>query len=242
MDFQLSEQQKSIVSAVSKICEKFDDTYWLERDTSGEFPHDFSKAMADGGWLGIAMPEEYGGAGLGITEAALMMRTVSESGACMSGASAIHLNVFGLNPVVVFGTPEQKERMLPAIIKAEERACFGVTEPDAGLNTTKISTRAKRDGNKYIIHGKKIWTSTAQVATKILLITRTTPIEDCKKPTDGLTLFYTDFDRKYIEVREIEKMGRKCVDSTKFFSMVCLSRRKIESVKRERAFIICFTV
>ena len=217
MDFQLSEQQKSIVSAVSKICEKFDDTYWLERDTSGEFPHDFSKAMADGGWLGIAMPEEYGGAGLGITEAALMMRTVSESGACMSGASAIHLNVFGLNPVVVFGTPEQKERMLPAIIKAEERACFGVTEPDAGLNTTKISTRAKRDGNKYIIHGKKIWTSTAQVATKILLITRTTPIEDCKKPTDGLTLFYTDFDRKYIEVREIEKMGRKCVDSNQVF-------------------------
>ena len=217
MDFQLSEQQKSIVSAVSKICEKFDDTYWLERDTSGEFPHDFSKAMADGGWLGIAMPEEYGGAGLGITEAALMMRTVSESGACMSGASAIHLNVFGLNPVVVFGTPEQKERMLPAIIKAEARACFGVTEPDAGLNTTKISTRAKRDGNKYIIHGKKIWTSTAQVATKILLITRTTPIEDCKKPTDGLTLFYTDFDRKYIEVREIEKMGRKCVDSNQVF-------------------------
>ena len=217
MDFQLSEQQKSIVSAVSKICEKFDDTYWLERDTSGEFPHDFSKAMADGGWLGIAMPEEYGGAGLGITEAALMMRTVSESGACMSGASAIHLNVFGLNPVVVFGTPEQKERMLPAIIKAEERACFGVTEPDAGLNTTKISTRAKRDGNKYIIHGKKIWTSTAQVATKILLITRTTPIEDCKKPTDGLTLFYTDFDRKFIEVREIEKMGRKCIDSNQVF-------------------------
>lgn len=217
MDFQLSEQQESIVSAVSKICEKFDDNYWLERDTSGEFPHDFSKAMADGGWLGIAMPEEYGGAGLGITEAALMMRTVSESGACMSGASAIHLNVFGLNPVVVFGTPEQKARMLPAIIKAEERACFGVTEPDAGLNTTKISTRAKREGNKYIIHGKKIWTSTAQIATKILLITRTTPIEDCKKATDGLTLFYTDFDRNYIEVREIEKMGRKCVDSNQVF-------------------------
>ena len=217
MDFQISEQQASIVSAVSKICEKFDDNYWLERDTSGEFPHEFSKAMADGGWLGIAMPEEYGGAGLGITEAALMMRTVSESGACMSGASAIHLNVFGLNPVVVFGTPEQKARMLPAIIKAEERACFGVTEPDAGLNTTRITTRAKREGNKYIVHGKKIWTSTAQLATKILLITRTTPLDECKKATDGLTLFYTDFDRRYIEVREIEKMGRKCVDSNQVF-------------------------
>ncbi|HBA33329.1 MAG TPA: acyl-CoA dehydrogenase [Gammaproteobacteria bacterium] len=217
MDFQLTEQQETIVTAVAKICAAFDDAYWLDRDTTGEFPQDFAQAMADGGWLGIAMPEEYGGAGLGITEAALMMRTVSESGACMSGASAIHLNIFGLNPVVVFGTPEQKQRMLPPIIQAKERACFGVTEPDAGLNTTKISTFAKHTGQSYVVNGKKIWTSTAQVATKILLIARTTPVEQCAKPTDGLTLFYTDFDRNYVEVREIEKMGRKCVDSNQVF-------------------------
>jgi acyl-CoA dehydrogenase len=173
--------------------------------------------MADAGWLGIAMPEEYGGSGLGITEAAILMQAVAESGAALQGASAIHLNIFGPNPIVVFGTEEQKKRILPDIIKGKVKGCFAVTEPDAGLNTTALDTKAERDGNGYVVHGKKTWTTTAQVADKMLLIARTTPKEKCKRSTDGLSLFYTDFDRSKIEVREIEKMGRKAIDTNQVF-------------------------
>ncbi|MBV1883936.1 MAG: acyl-CoA/acyl-ACP dehydrogenase [Pseudomonadales bacterium] len=217
MDFNFTEEQLSIQREVTKICEGFDADYWFDRDHSGEFPFEFSKAMAAGGWLGIAMPEEYGGSGLGITEAAIMMQAIAESGAAFSGASSIHLNIFGLTPVVKHGTAEQKERMLPPLIKGEDIACFGVTEPDAGLNTAAISTRAVLKGDQYIVNGGKVWTSTAQVANKILLILRTTPAEQCEKSIDGLSLFYTDLNRKYVEVREIEKMGRKCVDSNQVF-------------------------
>ncbi len=217
MDFGLNEEQQQIRDSVLKLCAQFDDKYWLEKDKNGGFPNDFYKAMADAGWLGIAMPEEYGGAGLGITEAAVVMQAVAESGAALSGASAIHLNVFGPNPIVVFGTQEQKERMLPGIIAGKIKGCFAVTEPNAGLNTTSLETRAEKSGNGYVVHGKKVWTTTAQVADKMLLIARTTPKDQCKKPTDGLSLFYTDFDRKYIEVREIEKMGRKAVDTNQVF-------------------------
>jgi acyl-CoA dehydrogenase len=173
--------------------------------------------MADAGWLGIAMPEEYGGSGLGITEAALLMQTVAESGAALQGASAIHLNIFGPNPIVVFGTEEQKKRILPDIIAGKVKGCFAVTEPDAGLNTTALDTKAERDGNGYIVHGKKTFTTTASVADKMLLIARTTPKDKCKKPTDGLSLFYTDFDRSKIEVTEIDKMGRKAIDTNQVF-------------------------
>lgn len=217
MDFGLNEDQQQIRDSVLKLCAQFDDKYWLEKDKNGGFPNDFYKAMADAGWLGIAMPEEYGGAGLGITEAAVVMQAVAESGAALSGASAIHLNVFGPNPIVVFGTQEQKERMLPGIIAGKIKGCFAVTEPNAGLNTTSLETRAEKSGNGYVVYGKKVWTTTAQVADKMLLIARTTPKDQCKKPTDGLSLFYTDFDRKYIEVREIEKMGRKAVDTNQVF-------------------------
>lgn len=217
MEFRLSEQQTSIQNGVNKICQQFDDDYWLDRDHKGEFPFEFTNAMAQGGWLGIAMPEEFGGAGLGITEAAIMMQAVAESGAAFSGASAIHMNIFGLHPVVKHGSKEQKQRILPPLISGEEIACFGVTEPDAGLNTSAIATRAEKQGNNYYIHGTKVWTSTAQVANKILMIVRTTPSHQCKKPIDGLSLFYTDFNRDYIEVREIHKMGRKCVDSNQVF-------------------------
>ena len=180
-------------------------------------PEDFVADIARDGWLGIAMPEEYGGAGLGITEAAILMQTIAQSGAAMSGASAVHIGVFGLNPLVVFGTGEQKARALPRMISGEDRACFGVTEPNAGLDTSRIETRAERSGAGWVVHGRKIWTSTAQTANKILLLARTTPIEDCARPTDGLSLFYTDLDRDRIEVREIEKMGRKAVDSNMLF-------------------------
>jgi len=217
MDFEFTPEHESIRESVAKICEKFDDAYWLDRDQTGEFPHDFHKALADGGWLGIAMPPEYGGSGLGITEAAIMMQAVAESGAAMSGASAVHLNVFGLNPVVRLGTDEQKARFLPPLIRGEQKACFGVTEPDAGLDTTRLKTRAERKGDDYVISGQKIWTSTAQVADKVLLIVRTTPIEETKRPIDGLSLFFTDLNRDYAEVREIPKMGRKAVDSNQVF-------------------------
>jgi len=173
--------------------------------------------MAQAGWLGICIPEEFGGSGLGIMEAAIMMRAISESGAGMSGASAIHMNVFGLNPVVVFGDDVQRARMLPGIAEGREKACFGVTEPNTGLNTTQLKTRAVRKGDKYIVNGQKVWISTAQVAHKILLLARTTPLEEVKNPTHGLSLFYADFNRDQIAVHEIEKMGRKAIDSNELF-------------------------
>ena len=217
MDFALTANQESIRDAVAKICARFDDAYWLKKDKEGGFPADFHMALADAGWLGICIPEEYGGSGLGITDAAIMMRAIAESGAGMSGASAVHMNVFGLNPVVVFGTDEQRRRMLPPIVSGEHRSCFAVTEPNTGLNTTQLKTRAVRNGDKYVVNGQKVWISTAQVADKILLLARTTALEEVKKPTHGLSLFYTDFDRSRIAVHEIEKMGRKAVDSNELF-------------------------
>jgi acyl-CoA dehydrogenase len=215
MNFSLTADQLAIREAVEKLCERFDAAYWLARDRSGEFPLDFHRAIAEAGWLGIAMPREFGGAGLGITEAALMMQAISQSGAGFSGASAVHMNIFGLNPVVVFGSDAQKQRWLPTLIRGEQRACFAVTEPDAGLNTANISTRARKTGSGYLVNGRKIWTSTAQVCEKMLLLARTS--EAKVKPTDGLSLFYTDLDRKFVEVREIEKMGRAAVDSNMLF-------------------------
>ncbi len=217
MNFAETEDQTAIRTAVEEICKTFTDDYWLERDREGGFPMDFYRAMAGAGWLGIAMPQEYGGAGLGILEACLMMEAVSGSGAGMSGASAIHMNVFGLHPVVVYGTEEQKRRWLPPIIRGEVQACFGVTEPNTGLNTLKLKTFAERRGDRYVVKGQKIWISTAQVAHKILLLARTTKIEDVTNPRHGLSLFYTDLDRTKVQVREIEKMGRKAVDSNELF-------------------------
>jgi acyl-CoA dehydrogenase len=173
--------------------------------------------MAAAGWLGIAMPPEYGGSGLGITEAAVLMQAVAQSGAGFSGASAIHMNIFGLHPVVVFGTDEQKRRFLPPLIAGDEKTCFAVTEPDAGLDTTRLKTRAVRRGDNYELSGRKIWISTAQVAEKMLILARTTPIEEAARPSLGMTLFYTDLDRSKVEVREIPKMGRKAVDSNMLF-------------------------
>lgn len=217
MDFALSEEQQAIQDAVKAICDGFGDAYWLARDREGGFPHDFYDALAREGWLGICTPEEFGGSGLGITEAALVMRTIAESGAGMSGASAVHINIFGLNPVAVFGTAEQKERMLRPMAEGREKACFAVTEPNTGLNTTQLKLRADKKGDRYVVNGQKVWISTAQEADRILLLARTTPLEEVTKPTHGLSLFYTAFDRDRIRVREIEKMGRKAVDSNELF-------------------------
>lgn len=217
MNIELSEDQRALVQAIESVCQQFDDEYWLARDQDGVYPHDFHKALADGGWLGIAMPEQYGGAGLGMMEAALMMHTISRTGAGFSGASAVHMNIFGLNPVVVFGNDEQRARFLPPLIQGKDKACFGVTEPNSGLDTSKLETRAVLQGDHYQVHGRKIWISTAQVANKILLLARTTLLSEVKKPTDGLSLFYTDLDRSTIEVRHIDKMGRHAVDSNMLF-------------------------
>ncbi len=217
MDFSFTAEQQQIRDAILKLCADFDDAYWLARDRDGLFPEAFHRAVADSGWLGIAMPEEFGGSGLGITEAAIMMQAIAKSGAAMSGASSVHMNIFGLHPVVVFGSKAQQARMLPPLIKGEHKACFAVTEPDAGLNTTEIKTRAERHGDKYVLSGTKIWISTAQVAHKALILARTTPLDQIKKKTEGLTLFYTDLDRNRAEIRAIDKMGRHAVDSNMIF-------------------------
>jgi acyl-CoA dehydrogenase len=217
MDFSLSGEQQSICAAIAKTCARFPDEYWLAKDREGSFPHDFHRAFAADGWLGIAIPQAYGGSGLGVTEAALMMQTIAESGAGLSGASALHMNIFGLNPVVMFGSDEQKKRMLPPLIAGDDKACFAVTEPDAGLDTLNLKTKAVRNGDRYILSGQKIWISTAQVASKMLILARTTPVDNVKRRTEGLSLFYTALDRKYVDVREIAKMGRSAVDSNELF-------------------------
>jgi acyl-CoA dehydrogenase len=209
--------QQSVRAAVEKICARFGDDYWLKRDSDGEFPHAFYRAIADGGWLGICIPQQFGGSGLGVSEAAVMMHAITASGAGLSGASAVHMNIFGLNPVVVYGTEEQKRRMLPPIAGGAEKACFAVTEPDAGLETAKLKTTAKRRGDTYVVSGTKIWISTAQVADRMLILARTAPVGEGRRPTDGLSLFYTALDRRFVEVREIDKMGRKAVDSNALF-------------------------
>ena len=217
MDFSVSEDHRAIRDGVSAVVRSFDDEYWLARDDDGKFPHEFHKAMAESGWLGITMPPEYGGAGLGVTEAAIMMHEVASHGGGMAAASTVHINLFGPHPIVVFGTQEQCQRWLPRLVEGKDQCCFGFTEPDAGLNTTAIKTFAQKVPGGYLVHGQKVWTSTAQVANKIMLLTRTTKLEDCARPTDGITIFYTDLDRSKIDVHRIPKMGRKAVDSNSIF-------------------------
>jgi acyl-CoA dehydrogenase len=217
MDFSLTADQQNIRDAILKHCSRFPDDYWLARDREAVFPHDFFESLVESGWLGVAMPTEFGGSGLGITEATVMMQAIAESGAGMSGASSVHIPVFSVQPVVLFGTQAQKERILPAVVRGKDRVCFAVTEPNAGLNTTEITTFAERREGGYLVKGDKIWISTAQVANKMLLLARTTPLEQVERKTHGLSLFYTDLDRSKIEVRLIHKMGRHAVDSNMLF-------------------------
>jgi acyl-CoA dehydrogenase len=217
VDFNLTDDQRAIAEAVKRICARFPDEYWSHKDTKAEFPHEFHTAMAADGWLGITMHEELGGSGLGVTEAAIMMNTVAAGGGGAAAMSTLQINLFAPHPIVVLGTPEQKQRMLRPLIAGSEKTCFGVTEPNAGLNTTQIKTFAKRVDGGYLVNGSKIWTSTAQIADNILLLTRTTAFEECAKPTDGMTIFFTKLDRRKIEVRRIPKMGRAAVDSNAIF-------------------------
>lgn len=213
----LSESQALVREAVAKICADFPEDYWLKVDNAAKWPGEFQQAIAKAGWLGIMMPSEYGGSELGLAEATVMMQTISESGAGMTGASSVHMNIFGLAPVVKYGTEEQKNRFLVPLIEGRERSCFGVTEPNTGLDTLKLQSLAVRDGDYYSCKGSKIWTSTAQVAEKILLLIRTTALEDVKKPSEGLSLFYTDMDRSAVSVTEIKKMGRAGVDTNSLY-------------------------
>jgi acyl-CoA dehydrogenase len=215
--FGFTPDQQAIREAVQKICATYDDEFWRKTDESGAFPEAFVADMAAGGWLGVALPEDVGGSGLGLTEAAVMMQAVTESGAGYSGASAIHLNIFGPMPLARFGTTEQKQRHLPRIISGEDKMCFGVTEPNSGLDTSSLETKAERTNEGYRLNGRKIWTSGAQRANKILIIARTTPKDQVAKPHQGLSLFYTDLDHGKVEVRRIPKMGRKAVDSNTVF-------------------------
>jgi len=212
-----SDDLKALRAGVEQVCAGFGDDYWRDVDETGRWPDEFTVAMVKGGWLGVAMPKEVGGAGLGLTEAAAMMQAVAQSGAGFSGASAIHLNIFGPMPLVRYGTAEQRQRLLPRLISGEDRMCFAVTEPNSGLDTASLETRAVRTNTGYVIDGRKLWTTGAQRANKILILARTTPKSEAARPTQGLSLFYTDLDREHIEAHPIPKMGRKAIESNSLF-------------------------
>ena len=217
MDFDLTDDQETIRKAVAGVVRKFDDQYWMEKDLAHEFPTEFYDTLASGGWLGITTPEEFGGHGFGITEASILIEEVARSGGGMNAASSIHLSIFGMHPVIKHGSEELKQRTLPRIVDGSLHVCFGVTEPGAGLDTTRITTFAKRDGDHYVVNGRKVWISKAQESEKVLLLTRTAKFEDSAKKTDGMTLFLTDLDRDHIDIRPIRKMGRNAVSSNELF-------------------------
>ncbi|MGH7947700.1 MAG: acyl-CoA dehydrogenase family protein [Candidatus Binataceae bacterium] len=217
MDFELTTAQQEIVRQVRALCTKYPDEYWRDKDARHEFPYDFFTSVAEAGWLGVAIPEAYGGSGLGITEAALVMREVAGSGGAMAAASAIHLSIFGVSPIVYHGTEEQKLRFLPDVASGAVHAAFAVTEPDAGNDITHIKTHARRDGDYYVINGRKVFTTKAREAKKMLILTRTTPYEQAAKKTDGMSLFFADLDPASVEVRELAKLGRHAVDTNLLF-------------------------
>ncbi|KAF2196668.1 isovaleryl-CoA dehydrogenase [Delitschia confertaspora ATCC 74209] len=214
-----TESQLEVREAVSKICANYPDEYWMKHDETGEYPHELHADLARDGWIGIALPEELGGAGLGVSEATMMLHTIAESGAGMAGAQSIHANVYATQPVAKFATTEQRKRMLPNLIAGKDRTCFGVTEPNTGLETLKLRTVAKKDGDSYFISGQKIWISSAQVATKMVLLARTTPLEEVKKPSEGLSLFFIDLDKSApgLELKKIKKMGGRAIDANEVF-------------------------
>ena len=217
MSFEPTEDQQLIRAGVAELCRKFDDRYWMEKDQAHEFPAEFYAAIAGGGWLGITIPEQYGGHGLGLTEATILAEEVARSGGGMNAATAIHLSIFGMQPVVKYGSEELKQRTLPRVATGDLHVCFGVTEPGAGLDTSRISTFARRDGDHYVVNGRKVWISKALESEKILLLTRTQSYDDVTRKTDGMTLFLTDIDRAHIDIRPIAKMGRNAVTSNEVF-------------------------
>ncbi|WP_069765137.1 acyl-CoA dehydrogenase family protein [Streptomyces sp. LUP47B] len=213
MDFELGEQQRDIQAAVRDLARTYAPDYWADRDEHGEFPWEFYDAFAKAGWLGIAVPEEYGGGGLGVLEASLLLEEVAASGAGMNGCSTMHLTIFGLNVLAKHGSEALRRAVLPHAATGELHVCFGVTEPDAGTDTTRISTFARREGDHYIVHGRKVWITKAGDSQKMVLLARTTPRDEVAKPTHGLSVFLADVDRNAMDIRPIPKMGRNAVAS-----------------------------
>ncbi|MCC0056658.1 MAG: acyl-CoA/acyl-ACP dehydrogenase [Rhodobiaceae bacterium] len=218
MRFIQTEDQMAIHNAIESIMRRFPDEYWMKKDQDHEFPWEFHEAIAQSGFLGTCVPEEYGGAGLGLREAAIILAGVAgASGGCLNATSVFQHSIWGMEPVVKFGSDEMKQKYLPPLITGELMVCFGVTEPDAGTDLTSLKTTATREGDHYIIKGKKVWTSKAQQSSKCLLITRSTPLEQCRKKTDGMSLFLVDLDPKYVHIRPIPKMGRNAISSCEVF-------------------------
>lgn len=211
MDFELTHEQQLIRDAVTRLCAAYPDEYWARCDAEHEFPWEFYGAMAEAGWLGIAIPEAYGGSGRGITEASLVLQAVAESGAAMNGATALHLSIFGMEPVVRYGSEAMKQRYLPEVASGRLHVAFGVTEPDAGTDTTAITTSARREGDHYLVRGRKVWTSKALQAERVLLLTRTTPREQVARRTDGMTLLLAELQRPEVTITPIDKLGRNAV-------------------------------
>ncbi len=217
MDFRIDQDSENIVSEATRLASRYDDEYWSERDEGHEFPWEYYNDFAAGGWLGVLVPSEYGGAGLGVVAAGMLLRAVATSAGAMNAASTLHLSIFGMGPVIHHGSEEMKRRYLPPTASGELHVSFGVTEDDAGTDTSRIRTSAVRDGDRWIANGKKVWNTKAQQAQKILLLARTTPREECKRPYDGMTLFLADLDRQHCEIREIPKLGRNAVNSNEVF-------------------------
>ena len=211
MNFELSEEQLLIRESVVKLCADFPDDYWSKKDTEHEFPWDFYEAMAESGWLGIAIPEAYGGSGRGITEASLVLEEVAASGAAMNGATSLHLSIFGMHPVVKYGSEEMKQKYLPRVAKGDLHVAFGVTEPDAGTDTTSITTSARLEGDNYLVKGRKVWTTKALQSEKVLLLVRTTDKEATESRTGGMTLLLADLQRDEVSISPIDKLGRNAV-------------------------------
>jgi acyl-CoA dehydrogenase len=217
MDFTLGAELESIRAEARRLCERFDDDYWSAKDEAHEFPWEFYRAFAEQGWIGILVPEAYGGAGLGVLHAGVLLNAVGASAGAQNAASALHLSIFGMGPVIHHGSEELKKRVLPPTATGELHVSFGVTEDDAGTDTSRIRTFARRAGDGFVVSGKKVWNSKAQQAQKILLLARTTPREKCKRPLDGMTLFLADLDPKHVEIRPIPKLGRNAVNSNEVY-------------------------
>ncbi|MEX5632852.1 MULTISPECIES: acyl-CoA dehydrogenase family protein [Parafrankia] len=217
MHFELTPDQEQLRAGARELARSFGDDYWAEKDQKVEFPWEFYNAFAEGGWLGIAIPTEFGGGGLGITEAALLLEEIAASGAGMNGCSTMHLTIFGLNTIVKHGSADLQKEILPSAADGSLHVCFGVTEPNAGTDTTSITTFAEKVDGGYVINGRKVWITKAGDSQKMILITRTTKREDVTRSTDGMTLFLIDIDREKIDLRAIPKMGRNAVSSYEVF-------------------------
>ena len=211
MDFAINEEHELIREAVRKVCSDYPDEYWAQKDAEHEFPWEFYNAMAQGGWIGIAIPEAYGGSGRGITEASIVLEEVAASGAAMNGATALHLSIFGMHPVVKYGTEAMKQAYLPRVAEGDLHVAFGVTEPDAGTDTTSITTAARREGDHYLVRGRKVWTTKALIAERVLLLVRTTPKDKVQRRTDGMTLLLAELKRPEVQISAIDKVGRNAV-------------------------------